>query len=221
MYTQYSKYSNKGSSLIEFIIIIPVFLLLTLGVIQLSFIYEAKSILNYATFMSARSGAINYAAQKALLTGLVRSLIPLYSPAKNAHGISIASKKAYQDISQYSSITIINPTREAFSDFAIRNSTSSQLEIPNDMLHVASTSKGASSGVNIQDANILKIRVLYGYKLQVPFVNKIFTTIARRFTNNKKELFILSSGRLPIQATATVRMQSAARLNDWVTSRLR
>jgi len=212
---------STGSSLIEILVILPVFLIVTLGVVQFIFIYEVKSTLNYATFMAARSGAVNHVEKKSIVNGLVKSLIPIYSPSKNNQGILAAERKAFADINKYSSISIINPTQEAFRDFAVRNHNSYRNEIPNDMLHMASSKIGASSGVNIQDANLLKIRVLYGYKLQVPFVDKIITIIARKLTSNTEELYILSNGRLPIQATATVRMQSAARSNDWVQSRKR
>ncbi|HEC28369.1 MAG TPA: pilus assembly protein, partial [Gammaproteobacteria bacterium] len=51
----------RGTSLTETLIILPVFLMLTLGALQTALIFEAKSSVNYATFMSARAGAVDHA----------------------------------------------------------------------------------------------------------------------------------------------------------------
>ena len=51
----------RGVSLTETLIMMPVFLMLTLGALQYALIYEAKSSLEYATFMSARAGAVDHA----------------------------------------------------------------------------------------------------------------------------------------------------------------
>lgn len=208
-----------GSSLIELVVLLPLLLIITLGIVQLALVYEAKNNLNYAVFMAARSGAMKHASKKSLVSGLVKSLIPIYSPARSTKGLMAAETKALNDVSKYASIKILNPTREAFRDFSVINPVTHQAEIPNEMLHQASTVKGPGSGINIQDANLLKIRVLYGYKLQVPFVNKLITTLASSLTTDKEKRYLLLNGRLPIQATATVRMQSTAWMNDWVTSR--
>jgi len=207
----------QGTSLTETLIILPVFLMLTLGAIQYSLIYEAKSALNYATFMSARAGAVDHARKNAITYGLAKSIAPLYSPDKNAGSLIAAIGKARLDVAAFSQIKILNPTREAFKDFGVKNKKKNLKEIPNEMLHLASTKPGKLSKLNIQDANLLKVQVVYGYKLKVPFVNKVITTVSSWFTRDAIKLGYLSQNRLPILATATVRMQSRAWENSWVT----
>jgi hypothetical protein len=209
----------RGTALTETLIILPIFLMLALGAMQFSFIYEAKSTLNYATFMAARAGAVDHAQQDSISLALARSLAPLYSPDKNAAGLVRTIARVRGELSVFSQIRILNPTPEAFHDFAVRDPKTGQQEIPNEMLHVASTRVGGSSGVNIQDANLLKLQVLYGYKLQVPFVNKVITTITRWFTTDPVKLAYLTQGRLPILATSTVRMQSRAWKNGWMQAK--
>src|SRR5262249_26608619 len=46
-------------------------------------------------------------------------------------------------------------------------------EIPNDTLMYRNPAPGSHSGVGIQDANLLKIRVHYCYDMYVPLVNKV------------------------------------------------
>jgi len=207
----------RGTSTTELLIIMPVFLMLTLGALQYSLIYEAKSSLDYATFMSARAGAIDHARKNSITLGLAKSISPLYSPDKNAASLVSTIAKARVDVAAFSRIKILNPTKEAFTDFGVKNTKDNVTEIPNEMLHLASTQLGAKSKLNIQDANLLKVEVLYGYKLKVPFVNKVITTASSWFTRDPIKLLYLSQNRLPILATATVRMQTRAWDNSWVT----
>nr|WP_297460098.1 TadE family protein [uncultured Halomonas sp.] len=84
---------------------------------------------------------------------------------------------------------------------------------------------GTASGVNIQDANLLKIHVVYGYELIVPFVGPIIVEFMQRFDNplggggtpgplQAQIDRIYADNRIPITATAVVRMQSPAFVND-------
>jgi RHS repeat-associated protein len=210
----------RGVSLTETLIMMPVFLMLTLGALQYALIYEAKSSLDYATFMSARAGAVDHARKKSITVGLAKSLAPLYSPdVGKPESLLAAIAKAGLDVGLYSQIKILNPTKEAFKDFGVKNTEKNVTEIPNEMLHLASTKPGNKSKLNIQDANLLKVQVLYGYKLKVPFVNSVISTVSSWFTRDPVKLAYLSQKRLPVLATATVRMQSRAWDNSWVTKR--
>jgi len=48
-----------GTSMVEFLIVIPMLLFVGLGIMQFGLVYHAKSVLNYATFEAARAGAVN------------------------------------------------------------------------------------------------------------------------------------------------------------------
>src|SRR5690606_18275990 len=91
----------------------------------------------------------------------------------------------------------------------------------NDNLAFRPTTIG-SSGVNVQDANILKIRVRYDYPLIVPFVDRVlrgrseYVRSSGPFDPANVDLKqpILSGPilgnhfRIPLQSTAIVRMQT-------------
>ena len=210
-----TKLRMTGVSLTETLVMMPVFLMLTLGIIQFALIYEAKSSLDYATFMGARAGALDHAKQGAISEGLAKSLSPLFSPdLHNQAALQATIAKARAEIAAFSDIKIINPTTEAFDDFGINEN--GQQAIPNGMLHVRDPKPGDRSRVNIQDANLLKVQVLYGHRLQVPFVNRIISTVTSWFTIDPVKLAYLHQQRLPILATATVRMQSTPWKNDWM-----
>lgn len=195
---------EHGASLVEFVIVIPIILGLTLAMIQAGFVMMGKSLLNYATFEAARAGALEHAKLEPIQKGLARGLIPLYGGGKTSSAILTSFIKAQADLSTHATIQILSPTQEAFADYAITENNIRQ--IPNDNLSFRPASVSSNSGVNIQDANLLKIRVIYGYK---PF------TIARPFlavlsTLNPEHSAYYQAGRIPIVAHAVVRMQSPA-----------
>lgn len=84
------------------------------------------------------------------------------------------------------------------------------LEIPNSHLRQRHSERapGAASGVSLQDANLLKIEVTYGYQLSVPWVGKMFTRAMRLIDNDNGHFY--TARRIPLKSVATVRMQSPA-----------
>lgn len=103
---------------------------------------------------------------------------------------------------------MINPTRAAWSNFKERQYNGSYA-LPNDTLAYRSTAIG-SSGVNVQDANILKIKVVYDAPLVVPFVGWVLGGKSQYLKPGAFERSPLHplTGRLPIESYAIVRMQS-------------
>jgi hypothetical protein len=212
---------QRGVAMVETVIALPILLAVILGAIQFALIYQAKATLNHAALQAARAGAVEHADPDAIRRGLARGLAPLYSPPSSLSGYSATVARVYADVQTNARIRILNPTREAFEDFA--EEVDGVEEIPNDRLHARSTTPGARSGLNIQDANLLRIEVTYGYELKVPIVNWFITrsllALPGRSGYDAFEQQLLRRTMLPIVSTSTVRMQSPARLNDLVVSR--
>ena len=210
---------QRGAAIVETIIALPLLLCVILGAIQFGLIYQAKATLNHASLQAARAGAVGNASAASIRQGLARGLVPLYSPQSSLEGVATALAEVNADLATDARIRILNPTREAFADFA--EEVDGQREIPNDRLHVRSTTAGHSSDLNIQDANVLKLQVTYGYELKVPLVNWFITRALSQVSRNADafEQQLLRRNRLPILAGATVRMQSPARTSDLVVAR--
>src|SRR5690606_21865794 len=93
-------------------------------------------------------------------------------------------------------------------------------ELPNDRLHARDTERGSGGGLNIQDANLLRVEVTYGHALKVPLVGSLLARVLS--SARERDAFhqqLLRRGRLPITATATVRMQSPLRFSELLVSR--
>ena len=212
---------ERGVAIAETVIALPILLALILGIIQFALIYEAKATLNHATLLAARAGAVDHAQPPAILSGLARGLVPLYSPDSSFQGYQSTLARVTAAVAADARVRILNPTQEAFADFS--EEVDGVREIPNDRLHVRSTALGTQSGLNIQDANLLRVQVMYGYELNVPLVNWFITRTLLAFDSDDAydafERQLLQRTRLPILSTSTVRMHTPARMSDLVVAR--
>ena len=178
---------QRGHAMTEFVIVIPVLILLIFGTIQIGLIYSAKVTLNYATFQSARLGATNNATYSALRRGLIRGLAPLYTTSTALDGIKIdvaqgvdsnaRRRDAKSEVDSYTKIIRLSPTSDAFTSYSYNINADGTVQIPNDNL-MFRPSNDDFDGANLQDANLLKIRVQYCYKLMVPIVNRIIASLS-------------------------------------------
>ncbi len=182
----------SGQAMVEFIIILPVMLLLVLGILQFAFIYKAKITLNYAAFEAARAGAVNNARQFAMQNAMARALAPIYTNDDTVAEFKQARTLVRQHMLPFSPpligndgkpgsgrlvIDLINPSPDSFVDFGQTNS--GVRTIPNDNLMYRGVTLGTDSGQTIQDANLLKIQTYYCYEMIVPFVNRIVWLMMR------------------------------------------
>jgi TadE-like protein len=205
----------------EFIIVLPVLIILILGGFQISLLYHAKTTLNYAAFLAARSGAVANAHVGIMENALARGMAPLYTHCNEAEEVTRARDHVRSEIEAgFGQIEIINPPPGAFSDFGSRVGTDTV--IPNDSLMFRKSTTG-TSGLSIQDANLLKIRVGYCYPMYVPFIDRLLFRIMTLPADPDdcvgcKNLYpdghgsfergCLENNRFPLNAQAMVRMQS-------------
>lgn len=203
---------QRGQSLVEFVIVVPVFLFLVLLILQAALLYRVKTTLDYATLEAARAGAVAGAKQEAIRRGLQRGLMPLFAHEPTQAGVSAAWARAGDDLDDHAGIDIINPTREAWDTFKERQHDN-RLALPNDSLAFRdATVHAAAGGVNLQDANLLKIRVVYCYPLVVPFVDRVLRGASLLVRGGADTAMSRTGGethyRLQIESYAIVRMQS-------------
>lgn len=203
---------QRGQSLVEFVIVVPVFLFLLLGLFQFMLIYRAKATLDYAALEAARNGALHGAKIGAIRTGLARGLTPLYATGTGTTDLLTARAEAEHEARVFSTIEIISPTQAAWDEFAERQ-YDGRPALPNDGLAFRDASIG-SSGVNVQDANVLKIRVMHYYPMIVPFVDRVIQGLSNLVQGDWRDTVRLRGdplgdyARIPIEASAIVRMQS-------------
>ena len=191
----------RGQSMVEYLIILPILLILVLGSIQFALLYQIKSTLNYATFIAARQGALANAKTNSIKDALASGMTPLFTFEPDVgsllKGRAIAMIEVFNPLT--TKVEVISPSAEAKADFGVDNPDGSGGKIiPNDNLMYRCSGDpcvadvGGSSGVTIQDANLLKIRVTYCAKLIVPLANVTFYSLVNGIEGTKSltsELF--------------------------------
>tara|TARA_Y100001934_G_scaffold283832_1_gene407667 strand:- start:10994 stop:13237 length:2244 start_codon:yes stop_codon:yes gene_type:complete len=208
-----------GGSTAEMLVCTVGFLVFSLGAVQIALNYKTKALVNSATFQAARIGAMENAQKEPMKKELARHLTMMYGSTNTGLlDMQRAFQNAYEDLTKpllpnSSSgaglkIDIINPTTEAFQDFGVE--VDDQVQIPNSHLKARSREVGESSGVNIQDANLLKIKVTYGYRMYVPIASQMIAKILTLADPENAAYYKAVPPRLPIESTALVRMQSPA-----------
>lgn len=223
---------QSGAAIAETIIVIPVFLLLSLGAIQMGLMYQAKSALNYAALLAARQGAMNGASVESIKNGLRAGLIPYMLPAIDGftgnitnEGWTDATASALDDVRDYTQVTILNPTQEAFDQYGSPDACDPRVNdggtdcIPNDNLFGRIRVTDGVSRITIQTANLLKVQVSYGFPLNVPVAGPIIAeTVLLTNAWSPTERAMIENGRFPIMSVATVRMQSPAQRSTAVVT---
>ena len=209
---------QRGAAIVEATIALPLLLVVILAAIQFGFVYQAKATLNHAVLQAARAGSVSNATPAAIRRGLAQGLVPLTSPNASLAGVAESVARLEGELLTDARIRILNPTREAFDDFAV--DVDGIRELPNDRLHARDTRLGTSGGLNIQDANLLRVEVTYGYELKVPLINGFISRLLGMTRDGDAfQQQLLRRSRLPITATAIVRMQSPLRFSELLVSR--
>src|SRR5689334_4580479 len=124
---------QRGAAIVEATIALPLLLVVILAVIQFGFVYQAKATLNHAALQAARAGAVANATPAAIRRGLAQGLAPLTSPDASLQGVAASVARLEGELLTDARIRILNPTREAFDDFAVE--IDGVRELPNDRLH--------------------------------------------------------------------------------------
>ena len=70
---------QSAQAMVEFVIILPVMLMLILAIVQFGLIYRAKVTLNYATFQAVRAGTINNASMSEMELSFASNMAPMYT----------------------------------------------------------------------------------------------------------------------------------------------
>lgn len=123
-------------------------------------------------------------------------------------------------------VEIISPSAAAFNDFdnldlkrQLGLSPSVKV-IPNrDLNTPAATVIGKTSGVSLQDANVLKLRITYGYEPKIPLISSLLSKVIAFFSRpvDMFSIRLLATNRIPIVVDVSSHMLSPAYSNDLPT----
>ena len=226
----------QGIGLVEFVIVLPVAILFVLCLVQAGFIYMAKLQVNHATFLAARMGAVHNADVTVMRNAMRRSLSPFYQNSFDTNdstrlATGYANALAADLEPWRMEFVRVNPSPASFDDFGVRDPKTGVTYIPNDNLEWRKETLGTRSQQTLREANLLKLRVVYGYELKVPLMAGVLRRVmcggasaveAFGDVNALEAVYpggvsgdcmkYYQFGRLPIESVAIVQMQSRAEM---------
>jgi hypothetical protein len=209
---------QKGAATIEFYLVALLALLpLCLGMLQTSLLLVANHHLDHAAFMAARTGANHQADPGVMRSEFARVVSPLFvdsttavDPGNATPRVVAARLRALADVTAFSRIRVLSPTASAQRDFGeFRDGIN---VIPSDSLEYRSSSPGPSSGLSLQQANMLRVEFIYCRPLIVPFVRGFMIGLLRQLDPAPANLFCYAAGRVPIRSVGVAPMQSDFRV---------
>ena len=208
---------QHGSAMLEFAVVGPVLTLLGLAVLQYALLFVAKNSFNHAAFMAARAGTTANASLASAQRAYISALVPLYGGGRDAKELAESQAKAAEDIAGNARFELLNPTRQSFDDWndpALQEAVGKgRRVIPNSNLALKNPRDiGSNSGQNIQDANLIKLRITQGYEPKVPLVGLIYAKYLRWLDPHTDEFQtrMIEAGRIPVVTHVVMQMQSDA-----------
>ena len=195
---------SEGQASVEILLVVPVVLLLLLLGLEFALAYRQYALLQHATFMAARAGAMHHGCRKPMGEQLARSLAPERMRDQASYlDLMRARLQSRQDRLAWAEIEILYPPREVLEQFRqTQVLTPSQVQpcehddrpvlmpmrrvqvVPNSHLdhriadRIPVPHKGAALDLSIQDANLLRIRVRYCHQLLSPVTGFLLDAIA-------------------------------------------
>ncbi|MDI1260158.1 DUF192 domain-containing protein [Aquabacterium sp.] len=230
---------QRGAAMVEFVVVGPIITLLGLSAVQYGMFFNAKNMINHASFMAARAGSFSNAKVDAAKGAYIKALLPMYGGGKDLSSRTKALAEANLELNNpaHLRVEILNPTKESFDDWAdpalqsalktgklrvipnanlafklADSATAQQLGVNKDFKNINGELVKKSSGQSLTDANLLKLRITHAYEPKVPFM-KVFLINYMKWMDTKEDAVrtaMITEGRIPIVSNVTVQMQSVA-----------
>lgn len=206
--------TQGGAATVEFYVVALLALLpLCLGMVQMSLLLIANHHVDHAAFMAARTGAVHQGDIDTMRREFARVMTPLFVDSSSpldagnvAARVASARIRSAADIAAFSRIRVLSPGMAAMRDFAeTRDGTT---VIPSVGLQHRSNDPGASSGISLQQANMLRVEFTYCRTLVVPFIRGLMIGLLRQLDPEPSNLRCYATGRVPLRSTGTAPMQS-------------
>jgi hypothetical protein len=221
---------ESGQAAVESAIILPLFVFLLLGILQLGLMHQARLMTKYAAYKAVRAGAINNAKKSVMEREALAVMLPLVSEGRGG-GEFIQTVNSASDFQTKWNTPGVQGNR--MTDTGLQ-----YVEVVTCGPTTKETGSGSSGEMDFDDPQVaasddwqgnnrtkLRIQVTFNYRMPIPFANwVIFKAAMNREIpmlmrmgkptkdwgfDNKYEA-AASSGAyvLPIRAAYTMRMQS-------------
>ncbi|MFY2557012.1 TadE/TadG family type IV pilus assembly protein [Corallococcus terminator] len=179
----HSARAQSGQAAVESAVVLPLFVFLILGILQLGLMHQARLLTKYAAYKAVRAGSLHNASVKEMEKAAVAVLLPMMAKrAPGPDGIEyvkpVNSGQEFTDKwndmqgntigttgLKYAEVTVCGPTREHVSG-------SGELDFDDP--------DNATGGDWKQSHRTkLRIQVTFNYRLVIPFADRVIYNAAR------------------------------------------
>jgi hypothetical protein len=179
---------EDGQALVETAIVMPLFVFLLLGTIQLALMHQAHMLTTYAAYKAVRAGSLSHADHDIMTNAATAALLPMISWQRNGvekiMPVSSATKYVEKMLAVRAlaladapvEVTICGPVKKnvrsttGIDPVAKRNTGEVQFDAPMQI--------DKSDWLSF-DRTKLRIEVTFNYRMPIPFANMIIYQIAR------------------------------------------
>lgn len=184
---------ERGQAAVESAIVLPLFVFLILGILQLGLMHQARLLTKYAAYKAVRVGALNNARKAKMEDAALATLLPLLShnlggvesiaPIANANDFqSKWEEYKTQDQNQmpesqsmkFVEVTICGPTTDQVAQANFQDEI--DFDDPASAPMVSSTDSADWARSQVTK---LRVQVTLNYRMPIPFANWVLWYIAR------------------------------------------
>lgn len=228
--TERFKGAESGQAAVESAIILPLYVFLILGILQLGMMHQARLLAKYAAYKAARAGALHNANVGVMEKAALAVLLPMISERSGGGGAEIikpvnSASKFITKFSKFSKNEMLDAKNLKYAEITICGPTTKEAGKSKGEVEFDDT---AITGQEWEKSESTKLRVqlTFNYRLPIPFADYVIVAASRnqevpfvlrlgkkdagQATNSDKYWQLAQKGLyvLPIRATYTMRMQS-------------
>ena len=228
---------ESGQAAIESAIILPLFVFLLLGTLQLGLMHQARLMTKYAAYKAVRAGALHNARTEAMERAALAVLLPLLSVDLGGGEFIKSVNNASDFMNKWKMNGIsVNAMQDAFMPYvevATCGPSRKELNTSGGELDFDNPDVAASADWLESHQTKLRVQVTLNYRMPIPFANWVIHTTAmnqelpslmrmgepdllarQRFGPKYRQAAKRGIYVLPIRAAYTMRMQSNVYLSQ-------
>ena len=198
---------ESGQAAVETAIVMPLFVFIILGILQLGLVHQARIMTKYAAYKAVRAGALRGADETVMKNAAIAVLLPILTNGQDSNGgqqpiykvYNVSSADKYRDA--YSEAQPNNPPWGKLVDVAICSPTGTKATGDFDKPDTN------PDGWETWDHTKLAIQVTTYMPLYIPYANAFVWWAAR------------GEDAQVAQTMATLRMSSSGAANDFVRNK--
>ncbi|WP_426749164.1 TadE/TadG family type IV pilus assembly protein [Myxococcus sp. Y35] len=214
--------NQSGQAAVEAAIVLPLFVFLILGILQLGLMHQARLLTKYAAYKAVRAGALNSAKVEEMEKAALAVLLPLLSVPSGvenrAHIPPVGSAAEFQRKWQDLRGNRIPSTSLKHAEVTICGPTQGDVGGGGPELDFDDPRNTAPTGWRASHRTKLRVQVTFNYRMIIPFADWVIYQASRN--RDVPALMRMRGKDAPVEESADRRDRSEAQLEEAAAQRI-